>query len=65
MSRYWQGWASAIRAYRLARKKKHGAGKSPILNAMKIAAGYRFIVDGQHLTPMRPPFYLREFGKSQ
>lgn len=59
--RYWHGWASALRAYRMARTKKHGAGRSPVMHALKIAAGYRFIVDGQHRTPMRVPLYLRRF----
>lgn len=59
-ARYCKGWASAIRAYRMARRKKHGAGNSPMLQAMKIAAGYRFVVDGQYCRPMRPPFYLRQ-----
>lgn len=57
--RYFRGWASATRAYRMARAKKHGAGKSTIMNALKIGAGYRFIVDGQYRSPMRVPFYLR------
>lgn len=59
MRRYLRGWQSAFRAYRMARGKKHGMGRSPVINAMKIAAGYRFIVDGQFKRPMRRPFYLR------
>jgi predicted ATPase len=59
MRRYINGWKGAFRAFKMARAKKHGAGKSTILNAMKIAAGYRFIIDGQHRKPMRVPFYLK------
>ena len=60
-TRYIRGWIAAARAYRMARRKKHGAGRSPVANAIKIAAGYRFIVDGQFRKPMRVPFYLRSW----
>lgn len=59
MRRYCRGWLMALRGYRMARRKKHGAGKASVSNAIKIAACYRFIVDGQHREPMRIPFYLR------
>lgn len=57
MRRYVLGWRRAIRAYRMARKKKHGAGKAPRWQAMRIAAGDRFICDGQWCG--RQPYYLR------
>jgi len=59
MQRYWKGWRSALRVYRMARAKRHGAGPTTIINAMKLAAWDRFIVDGQHCRPMRPPLFIR------
>ncbi len=59
MSRYVEGWRAAIRSFRMARAKKHGAGRAPIWIAMRIAAWDRFIVDGQHCRPQRPPAFMR------
>lgn len=62
MNRYLYGWFMFVRAFRMARAKKHGAGQQSLVNAFKMGAAYRFIVDGQHKRPVRPPFYLKDFA---
>ncbi len=47
MRRYFYGWWMFFRAIRLARRKKHGAGKIPWRNAIKMGACHRYLVDGQ------------------
>ena len=63
MRRYLHGWQCWWEGLRKARRKKHGAGKQPWLIALKTAACYRFIVDGQHCNPPRLPRYLRRAVK--
>lgn len=48
VGRYFLGWLAFVRAFRLARRKKHGAGKQRLVHAWKGACCARFIVDGQH-----------------
>ena len=47
LRRYIYGWQCFVRAYRMARGKKRGAGKQRLLYAIKTGFGYRWIVDGQ------------------
>lgn len=47
-----------VRAVRMARAKKRGAGKMPWGNALKMGACYRWIVDGQ-MRGGKPPRYMR------
>lgn len=42
------GWYMFARAVGMARRKKHGAGKMPWGNAIKMGLHYRFIVYGQN-----------------
>lgn len=65
MKRYFYGWWMAAWAFRKARRKKHGAGKMPFGNALRMGAAMRFLIDGQHYQPMRPPFYLRTLQTAQ
>jgi hypothetical protein len=57
MLRYFDGWRAWVRALYLARTKKRGAGPMKWSHAFKMAAAYRFIVDGQFRR--RAPRYLR------
>jgi hypothetical protein len=54
---YLDGWRAWVRAIYLARTKKRGAGPMSWPNALKMAAAYRFIVDGQERR--RLPRYLK------
>jgi len=58
-SRYIYGWQCWWEGLRKARAKRHGAGKQKWRYALKTAACYRYLVDGQHRTPPRFPRYLR------
>ena len=58
MRRYCYGWWMAVRGYKLARLKKHGAGPAPRWVAMRMGASYRGIIDGQFCG--RAPYYLRD-----
>lgn len=62
MRRYLYGWKCWLEGLRKARAKRHGAGKQPWPLALKTAACYRYLVDGQHLRPPRPPRYLRHLA---
>lgn len=59
MRRYVYGWLCWCEGFRKARRKRHGAGPSSLRQALRIAACYRFVADGQHRTPPRLPRYLR------
>lgn len=48
MFRYVYGWFIFWRAFRMQRRKKHGAGKQNVRSAVYIAMCARWIVDGQH-----------------
>lgn len=66
MRRYLHGWACWYEGLSKARRKKHGAGPQPWGLALRTAACYRFIADGQHCRPQRVPFYLRNaFQKAE
>lgn len=58
MSRYFYGWYMAARAWRMARRKKHGAGRAPLYIAWRMAMAYRWLVDGQ-MRKGKPPRYIR------
>lgn len=62
--RYLHGWSMWVRALRMARRKKHGAGRQSWRNALRQAACDRWIVDGQ-LRGGNLPRYLRPFGKGR
>lgn len=57
--RYFYGWYHFARAYRMAREKKHGAGKMKFIYAIRMGACARCMVDGQFLRPPRWPRYIR------
>ena len=63
--RYIYGWRCWFRALRMARAKRHGAGRMKWRYAFKMAAAYRFIVDGQNCRPPRYPRYLRRATLTQ
>lgn len=63
IGRYVYGWQCFFRTLRMARAKKHGAGKQTWENAIKSAACYRYIVDGQFKTPPRVPRWMRGLGR--
>ena len=56
LRRYVYGWQCFARAYRMARRKKHGAGRMRLLYALRMGACFRFIADGQFCN--RPSGYL-------
>lgn len=62
--RYLYGWACWLEGFRKARAKKRGAGPQRLRNALKTAAGYRFLVDGQFRAPRRFPRYLRRLRRN-
>lgn len=60
--RYIYGWQCWFRALYQARTKKRGAGPMKWKYAFKMAACYRYLVDGQQRKPPRFPRYLRGNG---
>jgi hypothetical protein len=59
LRRYIHGWSCWWEGFRGARRKKHGAGPQRWSHALKTAACFRHIADGQHCDPPRIPRYLR------
>jgi hypothetical protein len=45
--RYIYGWQMWLRAFCMARAKRHGAGRARLIHAIRAGACYRSIVDGQ------------------
>ncbi len=45
--RWFYSWHMFARAIHMARRKKHGAGRMPWRNAVKMGLAYRWIVYGQ------------------
>jgi len=63
MPRYLYGWLCWFEALRKARAKRHGAGKQRWSHALKTAACYRYLVDGQHCRPRRVPRWARRVAR--
>lgn len=61
--RYVYGWAMWVRCFRMMRAKKHGAGKAKLIHAIRCAACYRSVVDGQFRDPPVFPAYLRRWSR--
>lgn len=57
VSRYFHGWFMWGRAIWMARTKRHGAGPMKWKYVFKIAASYRWIVDGQ-MRNGKPPRWM-------
>lgn len=57
--RYLYGWFVWARAIRMARTKRHGAGPMKWRYAFRMAASYRWIVDGQ-MRGGKPPHWQRK-----
>lgn len=53
------GWSCWLEGFAKARAKRRGNGPQRLRHALKTAAGYRFLVEGQFRTPRRIPRYLR------
>jgi len=56
--RYLHGWYMWARALRMARRKRHGAGAMKWKYALRMAASYRWLVDGQ-MRGGRPPRWCK------
>lgn len=65
LRRYLYGWSCWFEGLRKARAKRHGAGKQSWPNALKTAACYRYLADGQHRSPPRVPRYLRQHQRTE
>lgn len=63
MLRYLYGWRMFVRAVYMARTKRRGAGPMRWSYALKMGAGYRYLVDGQFCTPRRWPRYLGQLDR--
>lgn len=61
--RYLHGWWMWLRALYMCRTKRHGAGASSWTDAVRMAACYRWIVDGQMRGGV-PPWFIRQ-GKRE
>lgn len=63
MRRYAYGWWMFIRTVVKVRTKRHGAGPQTWSHAFKSAGSVRFLVDGQHRTPMRPAAWMKHLAR--